>query len=697
MRRILLFSFLICFNLFSTLHAQLPIRGIAILDLTEEEEENDSVNAELFSAEHMVKVAGVPYTVTKDLVEAVDYSLILLSSKLTENRLSFVNANIIVSYVNNGGVLIVPAVEDESIFPLFGISSSISDKGRFAIDWDQNIDTKEMEWIDEPEEWTISLGRPTDIETIKTYGYQTTTATTYASYEDSKAAVTKNNFGLGQAFTIGVSWKDVILRNQINRDFQAQRITANGFEPTSDVFSLFIRGVFQAYNQHAVYLHTSPVNSKSTLIITHDVDSQTGMDSLSMFVDFEKDNEIEATYNITTRYFNDALMGAFYTDSEISMNYIKQNGQSFGSHSVGHFFDFADENIFPLGTIGNTMENYQPYNDGNITVGGSVYGECELSKNILETDLDIPITFFRTGHLVYPKYLIDVLEDLGYLYNSSSTASDVLTSFPYQNVLGRSFNGKVSTVYDIPVSISDVFHEEDTTLEEYDDLVDQWLEVTSKNMNNGAPTILLIHPNRGFKVNVMADYFNAVPTGVTTMEITKYGDFWKARESYQYKSILDEDESVLTIHLLSDINEDISFVCDNGQLLNEIIVIDKDGNPLTFETENWSDKDLIIYYNEKVTLVDNIYNSKDVSINVFPNPTSNEIRIRYNSPIENHISVDLFEMNGNHVMHLMDLNKGDTALEFSVNIEDKNILPGNFLICFKSSSSKIIARKLVVY
>jgi hypothetical protein len=46
----------------------------------------------------------------------------------------------------------------------------------------------------EPEESTISLGRPTIDEIFKTYGYTTTMATTMAFFDDNTAAITKNSF-----------------------------------------------------------------------------------------------------------------------------------------------------------------------------------------------------------------------------------------------------------------------------------------------------------------------------------------------------------------------------------------------------------------------------------------------------------------------------------------------------------------------
>lgn len=692
MKKLLVTSLLVCINIFNNLHGQSLNRGIAILDLNEEQ--IDHVDSQLFSAEHMVKVAGVPYITTTNVIEAQAYSTVLLTSRITASTFTATETEELIAYVATGGTLICPSMEDEYLLSTFGLESTVISKNRYTLTFEENESSKVTKWIDEPEELTVSLGRASDT-IFKTYGYTTSTASTLALFDDGSAAVTSNEVGLGHAISFGLAWKDVILRNQLNRDYQAQRITSNGFEPSSDVFALCIRGLYLEHNTNAVWLHTSPSNSAATVIITHDVDSQTGVDMLSSFVDFEKENGIEATYNITTRYFDDALMGAFYTGSESTMAYIKNNGQAFGSHSVGHFFDYADEDLFPLGTVGNTMENYRPYNDGTATTGGTVYGECEVSKNILETDLDVPITFFRTGHLVYPKYLIDVLDDLGYLYNSSSSASDVLTHFPYQNVMRRSFTGKVSSVYELPVTISDVFHEDDITAENYKEKVEVWLDLTNKTMNNGSPTILLIHPNRTYKVDALREYYNALPTSILPMEITKYGDFWKAREVYGYTTAMNALETTLTVTLDDDLNKDMSFVISDGQQLDDVIVLDSNGDILPFVGQDINTDDVLMYYQEVTTHAED-NPPATIAIDVFPNPTTELISIRYNSTILETIDVLLLDATGQQKIQLFDIIVGDEGSLKTQDISKEGLSTGTYYLHFTSSTGSVAIRKIVV-
>jgi len=80
-----------------------------------------------------------------------------------------------------------------------------------------------------------------------------------------------------------------------------------------------------------VWKNTSPGNSKATLMVSHDIDSKTGMDTLQVFVDYEAARNIEATYNMTVRYFDDELMGPYYLGGQSTLNYILNHGH--GSRS----------------------------------------------------------------------------------------------------------------------------------------------------------------------------------------------------------------------------------------------------------------------------------------------------------------------------------------------------------------------------
>lgn len=690
---IILINFLFLFPNIST--AQTHERAIAILDLSIKN--NESTDARLFSVEHVAKVTGIPFIVTQDIEVAKNYAMILSSSLFTSTTFTSDEKTSLINYVQNGGVLLAPRIEEEDFYALFGIDGYEDSKSRYEVHWDSTLDDASLKYIDEPEEQVISLGRNTYASIFKTLGYSTTFAKTLANFEDGSSAIIKNSFGNGAAISIGFSWKEVILRNQINRDYEAQRITSNGFEPTSDVLILFVRALFLEHTPHTVWKNTSPGRSISTLMITHDIDSSTGMDTLEVFVDYEKDNDLEATYNITVRYFDDNLMSDFYTNRQSTLDYIQAGGHNFGSHSVGHFFDFGDDDVFPIGTIGNTKDSYHPSNDGDITLGGTVYGELEVSKNVLEADIpNQTIRTFRAGHLAFHKYLVDILDDLGYDYNSSFSANDVLTNFPYQNKMGRSFSGAISNVYEIPVTISDVFHSNPISIFNHFDKANTWLEVTRKNHANGAPTVLLIHPNRNYKLEGMSYYLDELPNDVNIMEFEKYGDFWRAREDFVFDSELDGNEMTIIIPDSVDLTNDISFIVADGQSLSDISIVNELGTALNFSQEDWEGNDVIVYFGDFVNSTKLAKKENQNLIKVFPNPVKKNFSVEFEVPHAGNFQIDLLDMTGKKVANLLNdslpvgkhhLQKSFSAGEFS---------KGIYFVVMQNESGIIGRTKVVV-
>lgn len=692
MNKLVFSSIFFLFFFINSISAQ-KNRAIAILDMTVRNAESN--DARFFSVLHLVKVAGVPYVVTTDVVEASAYEMIMCSSLIDEWSFSASEQTALVNFVEEGGLLFAPRVQDPDFFPLFGIDSYTDANNRYDLHWDATNPHSALRYIDQAEEWTLSLGRSSYSSIFKTLGYQASTAKALAHFSDGSIAVSQNSYGQGQALAIGISWKEVILRNQINRDYEAQRISSNGFEPTSDVFALFVRALFLDHVPYAVWKNTSPGNSQATVMITHDLDSSTAMDTLRGFVDYQYEHDLEATYNVTVRYFSDALNSAFYLNRQEVLDYIKSHGQAFGSHSVGHFFDFAEEDVFPLGSMGNTRDSYQPYNDGSVTTGGSIYGECEVSKDILEEDIAIDIRVFRSGHLAFPKYLIDALDTLGYQYNSSCSASDVLTHFPFQSKTGRSFSGNTSNVYELPVSISDVFHDDPISSDNYLDKADIWLEVTEKNRQNGAPSVLLIHPNRNYKISGMEYYLEQLPADIHFMEMSKYGDFWKAREQFDFVSSIDQGNLVIELAADADLSQDISIIVDKGQGLSNIRVNDAQGNLLNFHQEYWGEKDILLQISGILTADLNVA-EQNLKLEVFPNPLNDQLSVAFEWPQSEQVKVQLYNLQGVKIRTLFDQAAQAGKNNWSKNISTDSWSPGIYFIQLSTDKGLIARKKILI-
>ncbi len=589
MKRFILQTFL----LLVTLVGYGQSHRLAILDLCER---NNEINKEnLASAIQMADVAGMPYLITTNVSEASTYPYILVTSSLHENTLQAAEIDQLSNYVSNGGILIASYISNSAYFELFGISNSDYDSDRYKLMWNVGLNAPELSWINDDLEKEIPLARSDYIRSIYSRGYTSSTATVLASFDDQTAAVTVNNFGNGKAYAFGFELKDVILRNLMNKDYSAQRTWSNGFEPATDVFFLFLRAVYTSNQAISIYKHTSPGFSTSALLVTHDVDSRTGMDSMFYFSEWEANNYIKAHYFITTHYLRDDHMSAFYDDVTIpKVKSVLEHGHGIGSHSVGHFPDFASLSLFPIGETGNTTENYRPEYQVDHTVGGTVTGELEVSRDLLISDIGANVRSFRAGYLAFNLRLTNVMSDLGFEFNSTNSANDVLTNFPYFQRTNEAFSGTPTNVLEIPMTISDASKTLKLTEETMDIVVPNWVDILMKNNENNAPTILLIHPNRGWKLKALQQIIAEKPASVITYELNAFGDYWIERGALEFDYALNDNS--LTIHLNTDdpVGAAQSIVLTNGQNLESVQVLNHSSEPLEFQSTSWKDNDLII-------------------------------------------------------------------------------------------------------
>src|SRR6202008_4053950 len=104
----------------------------------------------------------------------------------------------------------------------------------------------------------------------------------------------------------------------------------------------------------------------------------TSMEFFDDYANYEKQNNIRSTYLITTHYMHDGLAKDFYDGYENKISLVYGLGHDIQSHSVSHVPDFDIETIVPMGSPGNTRQNYLPYYDGAVSTGVTVFGEVEV-------------------------------------------------------------------------------------------------------------------------------------------------------------------------------------------------------------------------------------------------------------------------------------------------------------------------------
>ncbi|MBC7487273.1 MAG: T9SS type A sorting domain-containing protein [Cytophagaceae bacterium] len=661
------------FFVFHTLVCAQQNRTVCLWDLTTRNSEPNI--SYVHAADHMLKVWGVPYVVKTSTDSVFNYGMIVASSRISSTTFTVSEVEQLKAFVSNGGIFIAggftgggnTAVGD-SLNKFFGINNTTDDDKRFRIKFLTEQVDPSFRWLNDPLEKEISLGN--DSVTFTTRAYDVTTAQVMATFENGDNAIVRNPWGAGYTYLAGLVFRDLISLSQMDIDFHAERKYSNSFEPSADAFMLFLKAVYAKHFPYAVWKHTIPDKKKGSLIVTHDLDSQTAMDLVTEYSSFEYKKSIIATYNVTTRYFSDWQMGPFFLPAP---NIYKLDsarihcGHVIGNHSIGHFPDMDDEHVFEIGVRGHyDTTNYKPRYDGNKTTGGVIYAEVQLSKILLENRFPVQIRTWRSGNLTYPKVLNNLLDTIGYDFSSTNSANDVLTNFPFRARTNKSNSGTYTRVLEIPMTVSDVFYVAGTKDKPRGDTISEadmeykvglWRDVTLECANNYAPCILLIHPNRMYKLRALKRLLQLLPLAEMDLRgMESYGDFWNYRETVNFSSTYFNDTLKITIPSSQlPIQRKLGFVIDQGMAIDssKILVMDEMGNPLTHYRYDWYENGKYILFEPASVWIDGD-TLPDVGplqkgfnvFNLYPNPYSLELKIDYSSDLSTDLLIKVYNAVG---------------------------------------------------
>ncbi len=665
----------------SNINAQNFERSVAVLEINDVQIGNPDP-AKTLSVRYMAEVAGIPFEITQNFERATEHSVVIATEGFNETNLSNSERIILRSYVDNGGVLISPNFKDSNLFDVFGIHDEEYSRSRKSITFEVDKFGQIYQLFDEPREEQVPLGSQSTENVILSRAYFQDSAEILATFNDDNPAITRNSYGQGYAYAIGISFRDVIVRNQLGLDFSANRDYSNAFEPGADVYSLLLRGILTEHIPFLVWKHTSPSNTSSSVILTHDVDSESSMRVMNRFAEFQKGRGITATYFITTHYINDALDGDYYTAYRDSIAKLDEQGQNIGSHAVGHFPDFDD---LPVGNLGETQSSYNPSHNNGETQEATLAGELEVSKSLLNQEVSQEIQSFRAPHLLFHDKLINVLDTLDYEFNSTFSANNIMTSFPFTSLEDRSFSGRETRLLEIPLTISDVV-DGGFDGSNYEKVVDLWLEVTKKYNSNSSPTFLLIHPNRDYKLRALKEYLDQLPPDVGIESIKSFGQFWNQRNKVRFESHL--EDNTLNIHLLNEIPDfnRISFKIDNGLELDAVHVYGAEDNQLSLQSEQSDNGSLIIYTMQESdeTSGSDTLPKPVVLYPNYPNPFSNTTTIPYDLKEDSNVTLEIYTILGEKIVVLVDEDqvKGPHWVDFNA----ENLSSGIYLYKLKVNS-----------
>jgi hypothetical protein len=495
---------------------------------------------------HSLKEMGIPFFITRDLPQALRHRLVVLYPSVDSHTFTQPQADQLTTFVGAGGFIFAQNVFWGGLQGLFGFRSFAPLRTRHHLVFSATKDPV-TKYLNRPEERETQLGNDQLAEIIWSNGYvPDARAEVLAHFDDGSAALLTNSVGKGKVYLLGLSLLDVVLRNQNNHDYEAQRHYVNAFEPGADVWLLVLRAWYEAYGQDWVRLDTIPGGQRSALLLSHDVDWENSFAPGFDFARIEKANQASSTFFIQTKYVDDANSKAFLFAPNLDiLRQLKAGGSTVGSHSIIHSRGF---NKFELGSGHETYPSYQPRGLGFDTASGAtVFGEVRVSKELLDGEIPGQDTiFFRAGHLRVPVSLPEALERSGYQFDSSFTADDVLSNFPFALPRDLGFE-EDSEIYEFPVTI------EDEESPGFAKRVPQALQVIQANAENGAVSVVLIHSNESIlKAAAEQDLLRQLPPDIVTTDMLTFAKFWRARDRIQWSLIATSVPTEAVLQVKSD-------------------------------------------------------------------------------------------------------------------------------------------------
>jgi len=477
---------------------------------------------------HALGEMGIPYFVTRDLKQALQHPLVILYPGVDAKTFTAGEVEEIRRHVEAGGSVFAQSATAGAPGALFGFREASPSKRRHLVRFERGADPV-LRYLDRPEELEIRLGSDRYPEIFWTQGYAPEPgANVLARYEDGSAALVRKRTGRGAIYLSGVSLLESVLRSQTNRHYEAFRHYVNAFEPGADVWMLILRAWYETQQPGAVRLATIPNGARGAVLFTHDVDWENSFPPMLDYTRMETQHGVRSFFFVQMKYVDDANGRGYLTAANLEiLRQVHAQGFPMGTHSIIHSRAF---NHFELGSGTETYASYQPRGTGaNTATGATVFGEVRVSRQLL--DGNVPgqhSEFFRAGHLRFPRSLPEALVRCGYEFDSSFTAPDVLSNFPYALPVGLEFE-RDSGLYEFPVTIED--GEEPPLVER----VQSALDVFAANADNGAISVVLIHPTAaGDKLKAEKAMLERLPPGVPALDPLEFARYWRARARLQW-------------------------------------------------------------------------------------------------------------------------------------------------------------------
>ena len=503
-----------------------------------------------FAVSHAATAMGLPLFVTRDLSAALRQPMVIVAGELAAGAIDAGREEQLSRYVEAGGVLVLDDLESRGAWNLAGIESVVPSRTRASIHFDPASEDPGFAHLRAPESLTISIGNPERKEAMQTAALRPRPgdgARVLARFEDGEPALLVRARGRGRVYALGASFADLILRPQINRDFEAQRFYDNHFEPGADVPQLILRDWYLGLVPGALALSPVPDGLEGALLLTHDVDFTRSVDNMVAYARAEAEAKVASTFFLQTKYVRDFEDEAFWDEHAIAVaTEVVQLGGEIESHSVAHAYDFS---TLRAGKDDVTARWYRPRvlsrgrtARSGVSVGATLFGEVRVSRQLLSAIAQPhPVEAFRSGYLNIHPQQWSALFRTGYRFDSSYSANDVLTAFPYAAMEDAGF-ARESGIVELPVLLAD-------SVEPLSSILPQLEEVLDKESVLHAICVLLIHPDMtGDKLRTELALIEHVRARFWVGPLSRFGRFWSARAATQVVARLEGAEEIVELY-----------------------------------------------------------------------------------------------------------------------------------------------------
>ena len=148
--------------------------------------------------------------------------------------------------------------------------------------------------------------------------------------------------------------------------------------------------------------------------------------------------------------------------------------------------------------------------------------------------------------------------------------------------MNNDWSGEKNGVLQIPLHFSDVYSGDDKMDEDnWQEKPALWFGIFNKLKNNYASSVILIHPNREWKMEaekMLVEMMDLRECGLYNFE--EYGDFWNARRDFNFDTYYDPATGKVTLKANSTdlaINQALGILIDGYADITSVTLIDENG------------------------------------------------------------------------------------------------------------------------